>query len=67
MLAYPPTHHSEGGVSRPHVMAMDSGPGPAAYMLPGSTGLLLHDPSKKKWPGYSFGSRTKNGFKYDTR
>jgi len=49
-------------------MAMESGPGPAAYKLPGSTGQVMHDPSLKKWPAYTFGSRTKNSFnKYQSR
>ena len=44
---------------RPRIAAMDSGPGPAVYYLPGTTGQRKHDPSKRQNPAYSFGARTK--------
>lgn len=37
---------------------MEKGPGPAAYLLKGTTGVKNHCPSKKQAPCYSFGSRT---------
>lgn len=43
---------------RPMIGAMFRGPGPAAYLLPGSTGHPGHDFSKFRKPAYSFGSRT---------
>lgn len=39
----------------PRIMAMESGPGPAAYGLPSTMGELMHDISKKKSPAYTFG------------
>lgn len=44
---------------RPRIAAMDSGPGPAVYYLPGTTGKMNHDPSRRQNPAYSFGARTK--------
>ena len=40
---------------RPQIGAMFRGPGPARYLLPGSTGYRLHDPTKNKAPAYSLG------------
>ena len=34
------------------------GPGPARYSLPGTTGLVGHDKTKKASPSYSFGLKT---------
>ena len=34
------------------------GPGPARYSLPGTTGLVGHDKTKKVSPSYSFGLKT---------
>jgi len=44
-------------VQRPQIAAMFRGPGPAKYRLPGSTGLVNHDPTKYKKPAWSFGGR----------
>ena len=44
---------------RPRIAAMESGPGPGAYFLPGTTGHYQHDPSKTKNPAYTFGTKTK--------
>ena len=52
-------HSSPQQRPRPRIAAMDSGPGPAVYYLPGTTGQLKHDPSKRQNPAYSFGARTK--------
>ena len=43
---------------RPMIGAMFRGPGPAAYVLPGSTGYIGHDCTKYKKPAFSFGART---------
>ena len=40
------------------IAAMFSGPGSGAYRLPGSTGYVAHDATKRMNPAYSFGSRT---------
>lgn len=42
----------------PQIGAMFRGPGPARYLLPGSTGSKLHDPTKHKAPAYSMGARS---------
>ena len=44
---------------RRRIAAMDSGPGPAKYLLPGSCGFQVHDSTKKKNPAFSFGTRHK--------
>lgn len=44
---------------RPKISAMYVLPGPSHYTLPGCTGGNNHDPSKKKNPVYSFGTKTK--------
>ena len=44
---------------RPKIAAMETGPGPAKYKLPGSTGYNDHLASKRKQPAYSFGMKTK--------
>ena len=38
--------------------AMWKGPGPAKYMLPGTTGSKTHDFTKRRNPAWSFGLRT---------
>lgn len=44
---------------RRRIAAMDSGPGPSKYLLPGTCGHMAHDVRKKKSPAYSFGARNK--------
>ena len=44
---------------RKSIAAMDSGPGPAKYLLPGSCGFHVHDHTKRKNPAFSFGTRHK--------
>lgn len=44
---------------RPRIAAMERGPGPAKYKLPGTTGHTDHLISKRKQPAYSFGTKTK--------
>ena len=44
---------------RRRIAAMDSGPGPSKYLLPGSCGHMGHDLRKKKSPAFSFGTRHK--------
>ena len=43
---------------RPQIGAMFRGPGPARYLLPGSTGYRIHDPTKNKAPAYSLGIKS---------
>jgi hypothetical protein len=43
---------------RPQIGAMFRGPGPARYLLPGSTGYRVHDPTKNKAPAYSLGVKS---------
>ena len=43
----------------PVIAAKLKGPGPAKYKLPGTTGCLNHDVTKKKMPAFSFGKRFK--------
>lgn len=42
---------------RPMIAAKERGPGPGRYMLPSSVGSTAHDATRKKAPGYSFGTR----------
>lgn len=44
---------------QPRIAAMETGPGPAKYMLSGCTGHNDHTTSKKRFPAYSFGVKTK--------
>ncbi|XP_064397996.1 ciliary microtubule associated protein 1A-like isoform X2 [Halichondria panicea] len=44
---------------RPKIAAMENGPGPAKYLLRGSTGHNDHITSKRRLPAYSFGVKTK--------
>ena len=48
-----------GGTNRPVIAAMFRGPGPAAVLLPNSTGYKSHDFTKNKAPAYSFGFKPK--------
>lgn len=48
---------SETTARRP-IGAMFRGPGPARYLLPGSTGFKIHDPTKYKAPAFSMGARS---------
>lgn len=52
-------YNSSNEGTRPRIAAMERGPGPARYKLPGTTGINDHDPSMKKNPAYSFGMRTR--------
>ena len=45
---------------RRSIAAMDSGPGPSKYLLPGTCGHLGHDLRKKKSPAFSFGTKNKS-------
>ncbi|KAI6658486.1 Outer dense fiber protein 3-like [Oopsacas minuta] len=45
-------------VARPNIAAKERGPGPARYSLPGTTGKVGHDNTKKVSPSYSFGLKT---------
>lgn len=47
---------------RPKIAAMERGPGPARYALPGLTGREGHSPSKTVYPAYSFGKKLGGGF-----
>ena len=38
----------------------ERGPGPAKYTLPGTCGLMNHDPTKHSNPAFSFGIRHKH-------
>lgn len=49
---------SETTTARVQIGAMFRGPGPARYLLPGSTGFKIHDPTKYKAPAYSMGARS---------
>ncbi len=42
---------------KPAIAATLRGPGPAKYRLPGTVGFLYHDPTRKRDPAFSFGSR----------
>ena len=42
------------------ISAMERGPGPARYLLPGSCGFRGHDFTKGKNPAFSFGLRSRN-------
>jgi len=44
---------------RPKIAAMETGPGPACYLLPGTCGGVGHDISRRQNPSFSFGVRTK--------
>ena len=44
---------------RPKIAAMESGPGPASYLLPGTCGQTGHDLSRRQNPSFSFGVKTK--------
>lgn len=44
---------------RPRIAAMETGPGPAKYALPGTTGSQNHDATKKRTPAFTFGAITK--------
>lgn len=41
----------------PTIAAKLNGPGPAKYNLPGTTGYMSHDATRKKMPAFSFGKR----------
>ena len=43
---------------RPQALCKEKGPGPAAYRLPGTTGLEGHDPTRHRAPGYTMASRS---------
>lgn len=43
--------------SGPMIHARMTGPGPAKYKLPGTTGYMDHDGTKKKMPAFSFGKK----------
>jgi len=47
------------------ISAKERGPGPGRYALPSGCGSNGHDPTKKKAPSYSFGSRTQSMFSKD--
>lgn len=49
--------------NRPQIAAMFRGPGPAKYLLPGTCGYTVHDPSKNKKPAYSFGLKSFSNIK----
>jgi hypothetical protein len=42
------------------IAAKERGPGPGRYQLPSSVGSTAHDVTKKKAPGYSFGTKLPN-------
>jgi len=44
---------------RPKIAAMETGPGPACYLLPGTCGGVGHDISRRQNPSFSFGVKTK--------
>ena len=43
--------------AEPMIAARLNGPGPAKYKLPGTTGYINHDGTRKKNPAYSLGKR----------
>ncbi|XP_064390618.1 ciliary microtubule associated protein 1A-like [Halichondria panicea] len=43
--------------TKPKIAAMERGPGPARYCMPGLTGRSGHDVTKKIQPAYTFGKR----------
>lgn len=51
---------SEQTKVRPMIAAKERGPGPGRYQLPSSVGATAHDVTKKKAPGYSFGTKLPN-------
>lgn len=50
------------GTDKQLIAAMLKGPGPAKYGLPGTTGALNHDATRKKMPAFSFGKRFKANY-----
>ena len=52
-------NQSEDNAPKIRLACMEKGPGPAKYLLPGSTGYQGHDPTKHAKPAYSFGVRHK--------
>eukprot|EP00041_Stephanoeca_diplocostata_P008503 m.126019 g.126019 ORF g.126019 m.126019 type:complete len:243 (-) comp17349_c0_seq6:184-912(-) len=42
---------------RPMIAAKERGPGPGRYVLPSALGSTGHDATRKKAPGYSFGTK----------
>lgn len=51
---------SEQTKVRPMIAAKERGPGPGRYQLPSSVGFTAHDVTKKKAPGFSFGTKLPN-------
>ncbi|KAL5475707.1 hypothetical protein EMCRGX_G025554 [Ephydatia muelleri] len=43
--------------SSPKSAPLDKGPGPAKYLLPGTTGTNNHDPTRSRSPAYSMGMK----------
>ena len=52
-------NQSDDSMPKFRLLCMEKGPGPAKYLLPGSTGFHRHDPTKHAKPAYSFGVRHK--------
>ena len=50
------TSQSQG---TPEIAAKIRGPGPAKYGLPATVGHRGHDPTKKRLPAFTFGTRRK--------
>lgn len=44
-------------IPRRSIAAMDRGPGPSKYLLPGTCGHMGHDLRKSRSPAFSFGAR----------
>lgn len=44
------------------IAARLKGPGPAKYKLPGTTGFMSHDQTKKRMPAFSFGKRFRTNY-----
>lgn len=55
----PPSQSEDTPRARPMIGAMFRGPGPA-YKLPGNTGYINHDITRKKAPGWVFGTKGKS-------